>query len=141
TPTGRIRWQAPATAGIGTAQLQIGPDRRLYAAQACGGSCAPFGGHTSWTPLTTRPGRPLSLHDRRSEASPFEPLSGGLRLVSQLSYSVHGSPSSTALTGSCAPGRSPAVPASEPCRRHPHSWTATSSSHSKSRRAPATSSR
>lgn len=88
TPTGRIRWQAPTTAGIGTAQLQIGPDGRLYAAQACGGSCAPFGGHTSWTPLTTRAGSPLSLRDRRSEASPFEPLSGGLRLVSQLSYSV-----------------------------------------------------
>jgi hypothetical protein len=87
TATGRLRWQAPPT-GIATAQLQLGPDGALYAVQACGLTCAPFGGHVVWTPLTTREGRPLSLADRARSASPFEPLPGGLRLVTQLSYSV-----------------------------------------------------
>jgi hypothetical protein len=88
TPTGRVRWKAPGTTGIGTAQLQLGPDGALYAVQACGEKCAPFGGHASWTPLTTPTGRSLSLAERARQASPFEPLPGGLRLVTELSYSV-----------------------------------------------------
>jgi len=88
TATGRPLWQTPTTAGIATAQLQRGPDGALYAVQACGLTCAPFGGHVVWTPLTTRAGRPLSLAERAERASPFEPLTGGLRLVAQLSYSV-----------------------------------------------------
>jgi len=88
TATGRPLWQTPTTAGIATAQLQRGPDGALYAVQACGLTCAPFGGHVVWTPLTTRAGRPLSLAERAERASPFEPLTGGLRLVTQLSYSV-----------------------------------------------------
>lgn len=86
TPAGGIRWQAPAVAGIAVAQLQLGPDGRLYAAQACGLQCAPFGGHVSWVPLTTPAGRPLSAAARNRGTSPFEPLPGGLRLVTQLSY-------------------------------------------------------
>lgn len=88
TATGRLHWQAPATAGIATAQLQLGPDGALYAVQACGLGCAPFGGHVVWTPLTTRAGRPLSLAERAEGTSPFEPLPGGLRLVTELSFSV-----------------------------------------------------
>ena len=88
TATGRPLWQTPTTAGTATAQLQRGPDGALYAVQACGLTCAPFGGHVVWTPLTTRAGRPLSLAERAERASPFEPLTGGLRLVTQLSYSV-----------------------------------------------------
>jgi hypothetical protein len=88
TATGSVRWKAPTTAGIATAQLQLGPDRALYAVQACGETCAPFGGHVLWTPLTTPAGRPLSLAERAGRASPFEPLAGGLRLVTELSYSV-----------------------------------------------------
>jgi hypothetical protein len=88
TATGRLHWRAPTTAGIATAQLQLGPNGALYAVQACGLTCAPFGDHVVWTPLTTRAGRPLSLAERAEGTSPFEPLPGGLRLVTQLSYSV-----------------------------------------------------
>jgi hypothetical protein len=88
TATGSVRWKAPTTAGIATAQLQLGPDGALYAVQACGETCAPFGGHVLWTPLTTPAGRPLSLPERAGRASPFEPLAGGLRLVTEISYSV-----------------------------------------------------
>jgi hypothetical protein len=88
TRAGRVRWRAATTAGIGAAPLQLGPDGRLYAAQACGGTCAPFGGSSSWTALTTPDGRPLSSAERRRFASPFQPLPGGLRLVSELSFSV-----------------------------------------------------
>jgi hypothetical protein len=86
TASGSVRWKAPTTSGIAVSQLQLGPDGRLYASQACGLSCAPFGGHVSWVPLTTPAGRPLSLTERRRATSPFEPLPGGLRLVSELSY-------------------------------------------------------
>jgi hypothetical protein len=85
-PSGRVRWTAPKTAGIAVSQLQLGPDGRLYAVQACGLSCAPFGGHLSWIPLTSPDGRPLSVAQRGRGTSPFEPLPGGLRLVTQLSY-------------------------------------------------------
>ena len=88
TATGRLHWQAPTTAGIATAQLQLGPNGALYAVQACGLTCAPFGGHVLWTPLTTRAGRPLSLAERAEGTSPFEPLPSGLRLVTELSFSV-----------------------------------------------------
>ncbi len=84
TATGRLHWQAPTTAGIATAQLQLGPNGALYAVQACGLTCAPFGGHVLWTPLTTRAGRPLSLAERAEGTSPFEPLPSGLRLVTEL---------------------------------------------------------
>jgi hypothetical protein len=84
--SGNVRWKAPTPAGIAASQLQLGPDGRLYAVQACGLQCAPFGGHVSWVPLTTAAGRPLSAAGRSRGASPFEPLPGGLRLVAQLSY-------------------------------------------------------
>ena len=89
TPAGHVRWKVPTPRGIGTAPLQIGPDGALYSAQACGEGCAPFGGFDySWSPLTTSGGRPLSLAERSRRTSPFEPLPGGLRLVTELSYSV-----------------------------------------------------
>jgi hypothetical protein len=84
--SGTVRWKAPALLGIATSQLQLGPDGSLYAAQACGLPCAPFGGHVSWVQLTTPAGRPLSVVQRSRRATPFEPLPGGLRLVTQLSY-------------------------------------------------------
>lgn len=88
TPSGKVRWRAPATPGIATAQLQLGPDGALYAVQGCGIGCAPFGGHVFWTPLTTPTGRPLSPAERAHLRSPFEPMPGGLRLVTQMSFSV-----------------------------------------------------
>ena len=88
TPAGQVRWKAPTTTGIATAQLQLGPDGALYAVQACGETCAPFGGQVLWTRLTTPGGRPLSLAERAEGTSPFEPLPSGLRLVTELSFSV-----------------------------------------------------
>ncbi|TML17133.1 MAG: hypothetical protein E6G33_03675 [Actinobacteria bacterium] len=86
TPSGTVWSKAPTTAGIATSQLQLGPDGSLYAAQACGLPCAPFGGHVSWVPLTMPAGRLLSAAERSRGTTPFEPLPGGLRLVTQLSY-------------------------------------------------------
>jgi hypothetical protein len=86
--TGRVRWRAPEPAGIPTAQLQVGADGILYAGLACGASCAPFGGGASWIPLTTPGGRPLSAAGRARGARPFEPLGSGLRLVTEVSYTV-----------------------------------------------------
>ncbi len=88
TAAGRIRWQAPIPPGIPTAQLQIGPSGAVYAAFDCGARCAPFGGNGSWMPLSNPVGRPLSLGERARLATPFEPLPGGLQLVSRLSYTV-----------------------------------------------------
>ncbi len=86
TSSGAVRWKGPATAGVAASQLQLGPDGRVYAVQACGLQCAPFGGHLSWVPLTTPGGRPLSVSDRSRLASSLEPLPGSLRLVAELSY-------------------------------------------------------
>lgn len=86
TASGTVRWKAPTTTGIAASQLQLGPDGSLYAAQACGLPCAPFGGHVSWVPLTTPAGRPLSADERSRRTTPFEPLPGGFRLVMELSY-------------------------------------------------------
>jgi hypothetical protein len=84
TPGGRVRWRAPATSGVPTAQLQLGPDGGLSSAQACGEACAPFGGGNTWTALTTASGAPLSQAGRAARTSAFQPLPGGLRLVTSL---------------------------------------------------------
>jgi hypothetical protein len=83
TPQGRVRWRAAASAGIPTAPLQIGPNGVLYQAQACGGSCAPFGGG-GWMPLTTARGGPVTAQ----RPNPLEPLAGGLRVVAEVSFSI-----------------------------------------------------
>jgi len=75
TPAGRLLWKAPAH---GNAPLRIGPDGALY---------TPFGFplpdqvRSAWTPLTTPTGRPLPAAQQRRRTSPFQPLPGGLRLV------------------------------------------------------------
>jgi hypothetical protein len=88
TTAGKVRWKAPAPAGTATSQLQLGPDGVLYAAQACGIGCAPFGGHVFWTPLATPAGRALSPAQRTRGRSPFQPLGRGLRLVTEVSFSI-----------------------------------------------------
>lgn len=82
--SGAVLWKTPMPYGIATAQLQLGPDGALYAMQAC--ACPPFGGHLTWTALTTSSGKPLARSQRRP--TPFEPLPGGLRLVTEVSFSV-----------------------------------------------------
>ena len=69
TPTGRVRWRAHARMG---SALRVGPDAALY-------TLGSF--KTSWTPLTSVTGRPLSPAAQRRGTMPFEPLAGGLHLV------------------------------------------------------------
>jgi hypothetical protein len=75
TPSGGVRWKAPTTIEIGNAQLLMGSDGALYTPD--GGSGLPM----AWTPLTTTAGQPLPLAEQRRRASRFQPLPGGLRLV------------------------------------------------------------
>jgi hypothetical protein len=71
TPTGHVRWKAP----IGNGVLRIGPGGLAYAVGAYEDDPA------AWTPLTTAAGRPLSLAQQRRRTTRFQPLPGGLRLV------------------------------------------------------------
>jgi hypothetical protein len=68
--SGKVLWRAHAKTGTA---LRLGPDGSLYAITHKAGS-------GSWTRLTTAAGRPLSLAAQRS--TPFQPLAGGLHLVS-----------------------------------------------------------
>ena len=68
--SGKVLWRAHAKTGTA---LRLGPDGSLYAIVRKTGS-------GSWTRLTTAAGRPLSLATQRS--TPFQPLAGGLHLVS-----------------------------------------------------------
>ena len=80
--SGRLRWQAPLTRALSNArdaQLRVGPDGTLYAVRR------QEGGRVTWTALTTPVGRALPL-TRLHRSTPFQPLSGGLRvLATQLS--------------------------------------------------------
>jgi len=72
-PSGHILWRAHANTGTA---LRLGPDGSLFSI----GSRKT--GSESWTRLTTAAGRPLSLAAQRRESTPFQPLAGGLHLVS-----------------------------------------------------------
>jgi hypothetical protein len=72
SPSGKILWRAHAEMG---SALRVGPDGALYSIGATKKSTA------AWTPLTTPAGRPLSLGAQRRQTVPFQPLSGGLRLI------------------------------------------------------------
>ncbi|TML97156.1 MAG: hypothetical protein E6G03_03270 [Actinobacteria bacterium] len=75
TSTGRLRWKRPAH---GNPPLRIGPDGALYTPSGFPPSDQV---RSAWTPLTTPAGRPLSIAEQRRRTSPFQPLAGGLRLV------------------------------------------------------------
>jgi hypothetical protein len=70
TPSGKVLWRAKALTG---STLRVGPSGAVYSVGARSAS--------SWTPLTTPNGRPLSLVQQRRGTSQFQPLSGGLHLV------------------------------------------------------------
>jgi hypothetical protein len=79
--SGKQTWQAPlADAGFPT-QLRLGPDGTLYSTRVSESSSVPWRGR-SWTPLTTRNGKPLSVAEqRRRTLWGFQPSAGRLRLV------------------------------------------------------------
>jgi len=81
-PSGKVLWRAPAKLGDA---LRIGPNDRLFAIGAYKKDPA------SWTPLTTPSGAPLSLAKQRRLTTPFQPLAGGLHILSiQLSqHEIH----------------------------------------------------
>jgi len=72
-PSGKVLWRAHANTGTA---LRLGPDGSLFSI----GSRK--SGSGTWTRLTTPAGRPLSLAAQRRESTPFQPLAGGLHLVS-----------------------------------------------------------
>jgi hypothetical protein len=77
SPTGHVRWQAPITRELSNAddsKLRVGPNGALYTVRHH------VEGTLVWTALTTAAGRPLSLAAQR-RMSPFQPLTGNLRLL------------------------------------------------------------
>ena len=70
TPTGKVLWRAKALTG---SALRLGPSGAVYSVAARSTS--------SWTPLTTPTGRPLSLLLQRRGTTSFQPFGGGLHLV------------------------------------------------------------
>lgn len=70
TPSGKVLWRAKALTG---SALRVGPSGAVYSVGVRPAS--------SWTPLTTPAGRPLSLAQQRRGTSSFQPLGGGLHLV------------------------------------------------------------
>lgn len=74
TPAGHVRWKAPSAIETSNPALRVGPDGTLYAVGAIGDLSA-------WTPLTTPTGHPLPLTKQRLRTRRFQPLAGGLRLI------------------------------------------------------------
>jgi len=68
SPRGKVLWRAKALTG---SALRVGPSGAVYSVH----------GKSSWTPLTTPGGRPLSLAQQRHGTTSFQPLGGGLHLV------------------------------------------------------------
>jgi hypothetical protein len=70
SPRGKVLWRAKALTGN---SLRVGPSGAVYSVGARSAS--------SWTPLTTPGGRPLSLAQQRRGTTSFQPLGGGLHVV------------------------------------------------------------
>ena len=79
SPEGKVRWRAHARVGNA---LRMGPDGALYTVGAF---------RRSWTPLTNRAGRPLSLAAQHRRSVPFQPLADRSHLIaSQIgAHEVH----------------------------------------------------
>jgi hypothetical protein len=70
TPHGKVLWRAKALTG---STLRLGPSGAVYSVGVRSVS--------SWTPLTTPVGRPLSLAQQRRGTTSFQPLGSGLHAV------------------------------------------------------------
>ncbi|HEX6679152.1 MAG TPA: hypothetical protein VF063_00770 [Gaiellaceae bacterium] len=70
SPRGKVLWRVKALTG---GSLRVGPSGAVYGIGVRSAS--------SWTPLTTPGGRPLSLVQQRRGTTSFQPLGGGLHLV------------------------------------------------------------
>jgi hypothetical protein len=91
SPTGQILWQQQLAGGPGSrgsfvlganSSLRTGPDGTLYCLAGMPGL---IGGEPGWMPVATTLGSPLSRGaQRRGTDWPYQPVGGGLRLVSEL---------------------------------------------------------
>ena len=70
SPRGKVLWRAKA---LINSTLRLGPSGAVY---SIGRKSA-----SSWTPLTTGGGRPLSLAQQRRGTTSFQPLGGGLHVI------------------------------------------------------------
>jgi len=94
-PDGHVLWQAPVAGEVaeagdflaaGNAALRVGPSGRVYYLVGMYGRP---GGEQGWMPVATRFGRPISLSAQRAGTHwPFQPVGGGLRLVSEVYTAV-----------------------------------------------------
>lgn len=71
SPTGQVRWRGPIIMAYFNGQLRFGPDGALYWPNIDG----------TWTQLTTKDGRLLTIAEQRQRTSLGQPLPGGRRLV------------------------------------------------------------
>ncbi|HXZ56699.1 MAG TPA: hypothetical protein VEG40_03850 [Gaiellaceae bacterium] len=76
--TGHVLWTSELATTIHNINLRLGPDGTLY---WTGGLVEPRGGD-SWVPVATPSGRPLSTAYQLRRRLHYQPLPGGLRLVS-----------------------------------------------------------
>lgn len=88
---GEVRWQARLADPFGSlatnVALRLGPDGTLYCVLGRPGS---VGAERGWMPVATPGGRPLSAAEqRRRNLWPFQPVAGGLRLVSDVYTPPH----------------------------------------------------
>lgn len=72
TAAGKVRWKARTIVELFNSQLRMAPDGSLYYYTY---------GEQGWVPVVTSTGRPVPLAEQRRRASPYQPLSGGLRLL------------------------------------------------------------
>ena len=89
--SGKLLWQArlagefwnSASFSVGSGSpLRVGPDGTLY---CLAGMFGRLGGEPGWMPVATPAGRPLSVAQQRRRTDwPYQPVAGGLRLVSEV---------------------------------------------------------
>ena len=90
-PNGRVRWQtrlaeereSQTSFLLGAnSPLRLGPDGTLYCLAGMPGLP---GGEPAWMPVATPSGRPLTVAAQRQRTRwPYQPVAGGLRLVSEV---------------------------------------------------------
>jgi hypothetical protein len=84
TATGHVLWTSTLATDIFNTQLRLGPDGTLYWTGPVPNSPRTERGGSDyvWVPAATRSGKPFSTARQRRTLTSYQPLPGGLRLVS-----------------------------------------------------------
>lgn len=84
TATGQALWTSTLATDIFNTQLRLGPDGTLYWTGPVANSPRTERGGSDyvWVPAATRSGKPFSTARQRRTLTSYQPLPGGLRLVS-----------------------------------------------------------